>query len=244
MFEGFRIKRRMLMVAHSWDLSINDLHFEDKLALTIIVHIMNIKDKSKIFKNKFVCADAALLSTFYAFRRMYDFNFTNSSTKKVILRVCNACITFFRLSNSDMSRILNNRRDTFLDTLLEVDSLAEIAKEASMLFTYDVKENDYVEYTPNTPVLLVGFDKMFQIQAEANLFFQTMGTMIDNLFANEKPNSENGTVIDHYLGTVTQEMLEDYALGLGISLETALFLVNQYRRMSGVSELDRALFDL
>ena len=98
--------------------------------------------------------------------------------------------------------------------------------------------------TPNTPVLLVGFDKMFQIQAEANLFFQTMGTMIDNLFANEKPNSENGTVIDHYLGTVTQEMLEDYALGLGISLETALFLVNQYRRMSGVSELDRALFDL
>ena len=46
------------------------------------------------------------------------------------------------------------------------------------------------------------------------------------------------------MGSITQEMLVDTALELGVSLKTALLIINQERKLHGIPELKATQFDL
>ncbi len=162
----------------------NNPTIADTLLYTIFLFSHRIKKQSVLFKNKYVCADAAIISMAYALYRTASFPDSDKITEELMYKCTLAIRDFYKVPASDLSQILDNHLDYFSDLIFELEDMNDyslIAKEAALLFTYDLTYNKYVEFKNDTPVLIIGLDKQFIIERETNSYFNVIIPMINEI---------------------------------------------------------------
>jgi hypothetical protein len=151
----------------------------------IIYHIFlflhRMKKQNSLFRNEYVCVDAALILMVYADYLFAPYSNRNSLTEEMMRKCLLAIKGLYSVPIDDLKKMWNNHVEYFADLISEQDDMSDyttIAEEAAMLFTYDLYRNTYVEFNSDTPILLVGFDKEFMIKTETFSFFKVMVPMI------------------------------------------------------------------
>lgn len=180
MFETLRMNIKLNKILRSWPITIRDLTKIDKIAICIILHTMNAQKKLSIFKNKYVCTDAVLLSCFYALISFYWENGEELDSNSLFLRVFSSCVQIFKVPLDTIKKMFQNRQEVFWNMIVNSESLASISEEASYLFTYDMEYNEYVEFKKDSPLILHRFDTMLRVEAETKTFLSSMADILDN----------------------------------------------------------------
>jgi hypothetical protein len=153
----------------------------DNIIYHIFLFLHRMKKQNSLFRNEYVCVDAALILMVYADYLFAPYSNRNSLTEEMMRKCLLAIKGLYSVPIDDLKKMWNNHVEYFADLISEQDDMSDyttIAEEAAMLFTYDLYRNTYVEFNSDTPILLVGFDKEFMIKTETFSFFKVMVPMI------------------------------------------------------------------
>lgn len=182
LFEKFKFNRKVNRIIRSWEIPGCGDELVDKLALTVIMHISDSREHLSILRNKFVCTDSAILASIYICKIAEDERDYCTLIRGLLKRVFMSCNRLFCISFDDIDLMFQNRLKTFEELIFSANSLEAVYNEASFLFSCDIVYDKYVEFSNDTPLPIMDFEKQFVIHAETKMFLQSMNRLIDKLY--------------------------------------------------------------
>ena len=162
---------KLAEIIDSWDEDDHDPTPDEEAAVSILLLIESNADDLLILSNKYARADAAVISGIYALDAMRRRNVPNSVQSRFTRKLRLASCRLFDIQPSEMDRLMNNRLGVFSGLIRSAANLTSIADEASLLFSYDIKHDRYVDFSRSSPVILMDFSTQTQILMESKAFF-------------------------------------------------------------------------
>lgn len=163
------------------ELNLSNMSLADELTLTIISFPETIKKNSKIFKNKYVCVDATIITMLYACYYMRE---CGVESQEELMRKCLLSLrSVYKIPIDELRNIWKNHLEYFNDLFAEqedIQDLSVIAQKASSLFAYNLYYNSYIEFNSNTPSLILDFSKQMQIDFEARSYFRILTPIVQS----------------------------------------------------------------
>lgn len=181
MFQKLRITMNLKKIFKSWGGDPNHPAISEMIVASPFMVIMAQKKNSAIFSNKYVCADAALISCAFAANVLADLD----GSEKIISDIKNKTMSTIRclysISDAELQKMQSNRLAFFSELLKESEpSLTPILEEAALVFTHDLHHEKYVEYTKNSPLVIVGIEEQFSINSQTVSFLNANLDVIIN----------------------------------------------------------------
>lgn len=183
-FDMLRLNSFTNKISRITGANFNNPSLADKIIHSIFGFPYLVNKKSTLFKNKYVCTDAAIISMLYAIQLIESSQNSNNTTKELMCKCLLALRDFYKVPTSELRQMWKYHTDYFLDLILDLEDIEDyspIAQEAALLFTYDIAYNKYVEFNKNMPVLITEIEKQFMIEQETNSYFKVMIPMIKNI---------------------------------------------------------------
>ncbi len=157
----------------------------DNIVYQILIFPLSAKKKrSIIFKNKYVCADAALISTCYAYYLLMEKDVDENQLEDLLRKIFLGTLNFYKINFDEFNNMWSNRIHYFdllfqntKTSIYEID-FTPIVQDAALLFSHDICENKYIEFRQDTPAVLMDPKKQFLISQETFAYFKIMGSMI------------------------------------------------------------------
>lgn len=169
---------KLAEIIDSWDEDDHDPTPDEEAAVSILLLVESNADDLLILSNQYGRADAAAISGFYALNSMRSRGVLSSVQSRFLKKLRLASCRLFDLQPEELERLMNNRYDVFYNLIRNAKNLTSISDEAALLFTYDIKYDRYVDFFPDSPVILTDFMVQSQILMESKAFLQSVFPLI------------------------------------------------------------------
>ena len=185
MFEKFRTANNMMKMMKVCGGSMDNPSIADQVAATIIVVPLGFRDS--IFRqNKYILSDAAILTLIITLHSII-----NSQYDKIVADIVKKTYCgireFYKITHEELELMQKNRFRVFNSNsvLSDINNLDDYIAEAQILFKEEYANNKYVEFSLNSPMTLIGFDKQFQLDMETKAYFVTILPMIKKILKSD-----------------------------------------------------------
>ncbi len=169
-------------------INLNSLTPADEIIFKITAFINSIKNNnSELFKNEYVCVDTVIMSCVYASYLISPYYVQEDLIRKCILSIR----SLYNVPSEDLQKMWSNRIEYFSDYFCGLEDMSDVKSmvfEASHLFAYDITHNDYIEFTEDMPMLLLGFDKQIKIEMETAAYFNSVIPLIQETIVTRCPH--------------------------------------------------------
>lgn len=170
--DEFLMNWKLNEIIDSWDEPDHEPTPDEEAVVSTLLLIEGRSDDLLILSNRYARADAAVITGLYVLDAMRKRSVSNTVQGQFIRKLRKASCRLFDIQAAEMEKLMNNRLGVFFSLIRNAKSTSSIADEAALLFAYDLKYDRYIEFRPDSPVLLLDFSVRMQIEAESHAFFQ------------------------------------------------------------------------
>lgn len=158
----------------------------DRLAFFIILTPHVLHNKKHIMNNKYVKADAALLLIVISSVLIQKLGLGAIGHSMIYSELLNkikkGISVFYKIESEELNRIEKNRLKLF-DKIYRKESFECFINEAALLFSYDCYYNKYVEFSKESPLLILDFTEQLKIEKQTSDYFNTVIPQLCNIVA-------------------------------------------------------------
>lgn len=176
-----QFKKEMLTIISTWREKPKKHNSLDELLGSIIYFTKKRKDDQDllIFKNKYICADAVLVSVYYVAERLRLEHFSEKTINDFIANAVTAISKIFDIEYQKIKEIEPERRK-FFEPFYADKNINAVVEEAELMFSHEYNEEGFVHYDEQSPLMLLGIEERFKITQETVIFFKNMFDILAN----------------------------------------------------------------
>lgn len=180
MFDEMKMTRRITKIVQSWGGTPKSINRLEEFVIADIIMVQEYsKIKGSIFTNKYICADAALIVSFYTYDQFKQSYISSGICERLISMTKCAIEKVFSVNRDELDKIETNRRKYFLPLFVDNDDSTKATGEAINLFCSEYHNSGFIEYNESSPLTLLDVFNQMRIEAEANDFFTRVFSSID-----------------------------------------------------------------
>ena len=145
----------------------------DMIVASPMLVALSMSRKSSVFSNKYVCADAVIITSTYAAYLFEESGVQDDTIVDLLASTRFVIKDVLRIDPEEAKELIQNRFSYF-NTLLIMNKgndVKPILSEAQLLFAHDLLNDKFVKYSIKSPVAILGFDKLLEIQIDTQYFF-------------------------------------------------------------------------
>lgn len=172
MFEKIKFAIATKRIFKSWGGNPNNPTINEMIVVTPIMLLSSRRKQSSLFSNKYVCADAAIITCAYVVKILKGTGAPDNIISDLKSKMVSAVQCEFLISKPELQELQKNRF-SFFNSLLDEheEDISPMIEEASLIFAHDLHHNKYVEYSKDSPLIILGIDKQLQIESETLAYF-------------------------------------------------------------------------
>lgn len=130
-----------------------------------------------IYNNKYISADAALITSYYVVERLRREGMPEWILEEYIENTMKAVSKCFNISLYEVLK--NERRRKYLFAPYYKESnINAVVEEAELLFSHELNSVGFVEFNKDSPIMLLGIMEKIKIEQETVIYFKNMFDML------------------------------------------------------------------